>query len=39
MRERLRRAYIRGMIDMLIILYVIGSIAYFEVYTIEKYLM
>lgn len=39
MKKRLRRAYIRGVIDMLMILYVISSIAYFWVYTVEKYFM
>lgn len=30
---------LRKMVDILMILYVISSIAYFEVYTIEKYFM
>lgn len=37
MKQKLRRAYIRGMIDLGMFLYVVGNIAYFSVYIVEKY--
>ncbi len=37
MKQRLRQAYIRGMIDLGMFLYVVGNIAYFGVFILEKY--
>lgn len=39
MKRKIRQAYIRGMIDLSMFLFVIGNIAYFGIYTIEKYFM
>ncbi len=39
MKKKLRQAYIRGMIDLSMFLFVISNIAYFTVYTLEKYFM
>lgn len=39
MKKKIRQAYIRGMIDLTMSLFVIGNIAYFTVYTVEKYFM
>ena len=38
MKQKLRQAYIRGMIDLSMFLLMIGSNAYFLVYVVEKYL-
>ena len=39
MKKKLRQAYIRGMIDLTMSLFVIGNIAYFTAYVLEKYFM
>ena len=39
MKNKLRQAYIRGMIDLSMFLFVVGNMAYFGIYTIEKYFM
>lgn len=39
MNRKLRQAYIRGMIDLGMILFLIGSIGGFVVYVVEKYFM
>jgi hypothetical protein len=39
MKKKLRQAYIRGMIDLSVFLFVMASFTYFGLYTIEKYFM
>lgn len=39
MKNKLRQAYIRGMIDLSMFLFVVGNMAYFGIYTLEKYFM
>lgn len=39
MKSKLRRAYINGMIDLSMFLFIMGSFTYFGLYTIEKYFM
>lgn len=39
MKKKLRQAYIRGMVDLTMFLFMMGSFTYFGLYTIEKYFM
>ena len=39
MRNKIRQAYIRGMIDLSMFLIMMISFTYFGVYTLEKYFM
>lgn len=39
MKNKLRQAYIRGMIDLSMFLIMMSSFAYFGIYTLEKYFM
>lgn len=39
MKKKLRQAYLRGMIDLSMFLVVVGNMAYFGMYVIEKYFM
>ena len=39
MKKKLRQAYIRGMIDLTMSVFVIGSIAYYTFYVLENYFM
>ena len=38
-KQKLRQAYIRGMVDLSMFLFVIVNISYFGVYVVEKYFM
>lgn len=39
MKNKLKQAYIRGMIDLSMFLIMMSSFTYFGIYTIEKYFM
>lgn len=38
MKQKLKRAYIQGMIDLSMFLMVMGSFVYFGIYILENYL-
>lgn len=39
MKQKLRQAYIRGMLDLSMFVFAVGNIAYIGVYIVEKYFM
>lgn len=39
MKAKLKQAYIRGMLDLSMFLFIVGNISYFGVYIVEKYFM